>query len=757
MSRSRATTVITAGILALTGGSALADDAAPAITEETYIEELTIVGSREDARQTTGAARYIGPEELRRFAYADVQRIARSVPGVSIQTEDGYGLRPNISIRGVATERSGRITLLEDNVLIAPAPYSAPSAYYFPTPGRMHAFEVVKGPAAITQGPYTVGGAFNMVSTPIPRDLSGFVLAEGGEDATYRLHAHYGGYTEAGFGFLVETHQWDSDGFQSIDRTSNDTGLDVEDNMVKLSWAPADSRHRFDLKYQYAEQTSEQSYLGLTDVDFDNDAFRRYGLSALDTIDTEHEQWVLSYQFALTETLSFSVTGYDNDHERDWFKTEGIDLDGSPNAQAFSRTSWFNVIQAVNRGEDVNGVSAAELQAILDGDLDTAPGSIQLRSNARDYYSRGVQGGVNWVGNTGALSHELEFRVRYHEDEEDRLQRNSTYSQVGGELVLDDIGLLGNAGNRIQEAEAWSMHVYDRIELGRWVFTPGLRYEDIDQKRTRWEIRDGLTTDPSSRDPSNLRDTRENQTDVWLPGIGVLYNLSDSLAVLGGVHKGFSAPSNAPDVDEEEAVNYEFGFRYATERLSADVIGFYTDYDNLLGECTSSSGSNCEIGDAFNGDAATIAGVEIEAALELLPNRALSMPLELTYTYMNAEFDSDIADTDFFGDVSEGDPLPYIPDHQLLLSLGLVDTRWSVYLSANYIDDVCVRASCNAFEKTDDTLVFDLAGTYDVNDFMSLFARVENLTEEDDLLGRQPYGARPSKDRTAAVGVRVTF
>ncbi len=748
----------TATLLVSLGGIGAASADEPAERADTrYIEEITIIGTRDNVDRITGAASFIGPEILQKFEYADIQRISRNIPGVSIQTEDGYGLRPNISIRGVATERSGRITLLEDNVLIAPAPYSAPAAYYFPTSGRMHAFEVVKGPAAITQGPYTIGGAFNMVSTPIPQDFGGAVLAEAGEDSTYRVHGSYGGYTDSGFGFLLETHQWDSDGFQSIDRSSSDTGLNVEDYTVKLSYAPDDSRHRIDLKYQYAEQDSEQSYLGLTDNDFNGDALRRYGLSEKDNINTEHEQWMLSYQYAFSDTLSFNVTGYDNDHERDWFKTEGIDLDGSPNAQDFSRVSWFNVVQAINLNEPVDGTTPDELQAILDGTADTAPGAVQLRSNSREYYSRGVQGGFNWQLTTGALEHDLEFQLRYHEDEEDRLQRNSTYTQIDGALVLDDEGLLGNAGNRVQEAEAWSAYIYDRIEFGNWVFTPGLRYEDIDQKRTRWEIREGLTDDPSSRDPDNLRDTRSNSTDVWLPGLGVLYNISSSLAVLGGVHKGFSAPSNAPDVDEEEAINYELGFRYADDRFSADVIGFYTNYDNLLGECTSSSGSDCEIGDAFNGDAASIYGIEIEAGVELLPNRSISMPLQLTYTYMDAEFDSDIADTDFFGDVSEGDPLTYIPDHQMLRTLGLVGGRWSTYLSANYVDDVCVRPSCGPFEKTDDSLVFDISASYDITQAINLYARVENLTDEEDLMARQPYGARPNKDRNAAVGVRVTF
>ncbi len=115
------------------------------------IEEMTIIGDREDAANTAGSAQVLDSEELEKYAFADVQQILRAVPGVSVQLEDGYGLRPNLSIRGTATERSGRITLLEDNVLIAPAPYSAPSAYYFPTAGRMHQVEVLKGSAAIKQ------------------------------------------------------------------------------------------------------------------------------------------------------------------------------------------------------------------------------------------------------------------------------------------------------------------------------------------------------------------------------------------------------------------------------------------------------------------------------------------------------------------------------------------------------------------------------------------------------------------------------
>lgn len=711
------------------------------------LEEVTIIGDAEAAGRISGSAHFIGPDQLKLFSYSDIERVLRAVPGVSLQLEDGYGLRPNISIRGVSTERSGRVTLLEDNVLIAPAPYSAPSAYYFPTPGRMHAFEVVKGPAAITQGPYTIGGALNMVSMPIPDRAEGRVFIETGQEASHRLHATYGSRLDSGFGFLLETHQWLSDGFQSVDRSNRDAGLNVQDYTVKLGYAPANSRHAVELKFQYADQRSNQSYLGLTDTDFRNNPTRRYGLSALDKIDTEHKQVILRYNFALSEALSLSATAYNNDHKRTWFKTEGIDLDGSPNAQALRRTSWSSIIRAVNTGSAVSGVAASRLQQILDGDLDTAPGSIQIRSNAREYFSRGIQLGLNWSGMTGPLRHSLEIGLRYHQDEEDRLQRNSSYRQLNGALQLSDRGVLGNAGNRVQEAQALAVHIYDTIEYGRWVLTPGLRLESIDQKRTRYR---------GGRNRS-FRDSRENDTDVLLPGFGAIYTLDERQSLLAGIHKGFTAPSNSPGVREEEALNYEFGYRFNDGERQAEIIGFWSDYDNLLGECTASSGTNCSVGDAFNGDAATVQGIEVALSGNLAADSAYRVPVALSYTYTDAQFDTDIADTDFFGDVGKGDPIPYIPEHQMQLSLGYESSNWGAYLNTRYSSAVCTRAACGAFQKTDSSLVVDLSGNIQLSEAVNVFARIENLTDEQDIVARQPYGARPNKPLTAFIGARFDF
>ena len=74
---------------------------------------------------------------------------------------------------------------------IAPAPYAAPAAYYFPRIPRMSAVEVSKGPAAIKYGPQTVAGAISMLSEPIP-DATGRVGGKldllGGDFDTFRGH-----------------------------------------------------------------------------------------------------------------------------------------------------------------------------------------------------------------------------------------------------------------------------------------------------------------------------------------------------------------------------------------------------------------------------------------------------------------------------------------------------------------------------------------------------------------------------------------
>ena len=105
--------------------------------------------------------------------------------------------------------------------------------------------------------------------------------------------------------------------------------------------------------------------------------------------------------------------------------------------------------------------------------------------------------------------------------------------------------------------------------------------------------------------------------------------------------------------------------------------------------------------------------------------------------------------------MSAGDPIPYIPENQMNLSIGAQNGEWSIYATVNYVDAVCVRASCGIFEETDSSTTLDLAGHYKINDTTSVSFKLENATDSEDILGRQPYGARPNKSQTTSIGFRI--
>ncbi|MBT6245353.1 MAG: ligand-gated channel, partial [Gammaproteobacteria bacterium] len=133
------------------------------------------------------------------------------------------------------------------------------------------------------------------------------------------------------------------------------------------------------------------------------------------------------------------------------------------------------------------------------------------------------------------------------------------------------------------------------------------------------------------------------------------------------------------------------------------------------------------------------------------------MPLSISYTWLDSRFDSDIADTDFFGDVSRGDPIPYLPEQQLQLATGLVGPRWSHFINLNFQMGVCVRASCGPFEKTENNTTLDLTSQLELNGATQIFFKIENALNAQRIVGRQPYGARTNRNKAATLGFRLSL
>ncbi|MGB5227772.1 MAG: TonB-dependent receptor plug domain-containing protein, partial [Eudoraea sp.] len=297
--------------------------------EEVVLSANAILGSKFQAKNRTGSAYYASQPELLKYNYTDINRVLRSVPGVTLVEEDGFGLRPNISLRGTSPERSAKITLMEDGVLIAPAPYSAPAAYYFPSVARMQAVEILKGSSQVQYGPFTTGGAINMISSEIPETFSASLLASYGSYNSGEIHAKLGGSKER-FGYHIEYLNFNSDGFKELDNGGN-TGFDKNDLVAKFrinTASKAKVRQVLDLKFQYSDEDSNETYVGLTDQDFEITPFRRYAGSQIDEMVNDHIQAAATYILDFSDYFHITTTAYYNGFSRNWYKLDAVTLNG---------------------------------------------------------------------------------------------------------------------------------------------------------------------------------------------------------------------------------------------------------------------------------------------------------------------------------------------------------------------------------------------------------------------------------------------
>ena len=697
------------------------------------LDTVTIIGKRADVADIPGSAHIVDSEELAEFAQSDVLRVLRSVPGVYVQEEEGFGLRPNIGIRGSGLDRSARIALLEDGVLIAPAPYAASSAYYFPTQRRMSAVEVLKGPASIAVGPRTTGGAMNMISTPIPDALGATADLRLGDNSTMDVHVNAGDRGER-FSWLLETVQAQSDGFKSIEGpVGGDTGFDVQDYIAKIQVDsdPTSSVYQsLRVKLGYTDQLSYQTYLGLTDEDFAVTPYNRYAASANDNFQSQHEQYQATYVIDTDKNWRGEVTAYRNDFSRNWYKVQSVggESAGDVLADPTSFATEYGYLTGTTSADD----------------------AIQIRANNRTYNSQGVQARIEWDLGFGDTDVSLNTGIRIHADEEDRFQHQDGYRMEDGTLILTTAAAGGSQSNRVSDATVTSYFVDTEIRTGAWIFTPGVRFEDIELTRY-----DYATADPTrAQGPTRVR---RNSVQVFIPGAGALYRLNNEWRLLAGVHKGFNPPGPGSSAKEESSINFEAGVRYHNDELRFESIYFRNDYDNLVGTVTDSTGGGGVIGDQFDGGEVIVSGLEMSTDYSF-GTGLFDIPVGLKYTWTNeAEF-KNAFDSGFdpWGQVEVGDALPYIPEHQLRVSAGLRSERFRVTLAANYVGKMRTKAGQGAYDPREmvrSHVVWDAIATWNFTESLSTYVKIDNLLDETYRAARRPAGSRPGLPRTAYLGL----
>lgn len=689
--------------------------------------ELNVVGSKET--ETAGSVHSVKKKALERFKYDDPTAVFLTIPGVYARGEDGYGLRPNIGIRGGNSDRSKKITLTEDGVLLGPAPYSAPAAYYFPIMARLRGVRVTKGPAAIVNGPQTIGGAIDLLTEDVPTSPQGLLDVAYGSYGYNKLHAREG-LSGDNVGVLIEGIHLGSTGFKQLDG-GGDTGFTRREIMGKAAWLIADGKVSQDLglKVTYSHEVSNETYVGLTDADFRNTPYRRYISSKLDRMELNRFSVVATHIARFGRDFTITTNVYRHDYRRVWRKVNGLRGADIRNVFANPTTGANSLFYGVLTG---NVDSAGAEQAILIG------------PNDRTFVSEGVQSVARYAYKKDDFEDRLEYGARIHFDSIDRRHTQDGFLMRGGELVPDGRATETTADERASTL-AMALYVANAIAWKRLIVTPGVRVEmlrsQFDNRRTG---------------------TRSVGTErVVLPGLGTYVGVTKNLALIAGVYRGYSPPPPGSTLvtRAEDAVNWEGGVRWSSKRLRAEVIGFFNDYRNLTDVCTFSNG--CIVGEdrQYDAGAVRVYGMEAYVETEARTEIGVAIPMRLSWTLTQTRFLSSFSSVDpQFGDVTEGDELPYVPRYQLGAMIGAETKRWGIAAQALYIGRMREQAGQGAFDDkltTDASFIVDVSGTFKINSWLGVYLNARNLTNQAYLAGRRPFGARPGAPRTIQAGLKI--
>jgi len=702
----------------LTPGATLSIDVT--LEPGTFTESVTVIASHLGGRWETleripGSIEVIEPELMARSHPFSSSEALRKATGVNVRDEEGFGLRPNIGLRGLNPTRSTKVLLLEDGLFVSYAPYGDNASYYHPPIERFQSIEVMKGSSQIAYGPVTVGGVINYLTPAPPLDPSGYAMVTAGNRDFFDAKLAYGG-TWGSTGFLIDATRKQGDGAR------DNVHSEVNDVTLKLVQTLG-PRQTLTFKGNYYGEDSNVTYSGLRQSEYEqdprqnpfaNDYFYgdRYGASA-------------THSFLLESDALLTTRVY---------------------GMAFSRDWWRQSSNSSQRPNDADDPSCGGM-----ANLNTTCGN---QGRLRDYSHFGVDSRLRFSHGLFGARSEAEFGGRLHFEDQNRIQQNGDRpASRSGVTVEDDE----------RKNDAYSLFIQNRTLLGDWTITPGVRVEGVGYERTNHLANGGAGA--------------SGATDLvqWVPGIGASYRIGAAGTAFGGVHRGWAPPrtediiSNTTggvvELDPELSWNYELGVRSEpSPGLRVDATWFRMDYENQVVPASVAGGHGATL---TNGGETLHQGFELGAKLDF--GEAFSIPLDLfarvAYTLIpTAEFQGGRFST-VAGSTTvsvDGNRLPYAPENLLNASFGYRHSSGldlfleAVLVGEQFADDL------NSIDPSADGqrglipghTIWNATANYEWNENRcTLFVTVKNLTDRLYIADRA-RGIVPGSPRLVQVGVR---
>ena len=684
------------------------------LTEDVVVVAGEIAGSHDRLRRLPGSVDVVDRETLVNSRVMTTNEALRKVAGVTVRDEEGFGLRPNIGIRGMNPTRSTKVLLLEDGIPLTYALYGDNASYYHPPIDRFERLEVLKGGAQIAYGPQTVGGAVNYLTPRPPMQPTGSLTLTGGNRDYVNGHGSYGA-TLGRTGFLLDYMRKQGNGSREhLDFQLNDVNGKVVQGIG--------ASQTLTLRGNYYSEDSNVTYSGLRQDEyladpranpFRNDFFYadRYGVSA-------------THAAAISGNVALTTNVYWNSFRRHW---------------------WRQSSNSAQRPNDAGDAACGGM-----ANLHTTCGN---EGRLREYYAWGVEPRFSVHHRVFGVPSETDFGVRAHFENQDREQRNGDTPTARSGVLVE---------NNLRTNTAYSTFVQNRFLLGGWTITPGVRVEHVGYERTNRLAHNGVGV---AGDTSLTR---------LIPGIGVSHTTGERVTLFAGAHRGFAPPrtedviSNSGgviDLDPELSWNYEAGVRSTLRPgVSVDATLFRMDYENQIVPASLAGGVGATL---TNGGETLHQGLELRAQVDSAPltGSAHDVYLRVAYTYLPvADFAGvRVSGISGFGTVSvSGNRLPYAPEQMASIGVGYargaLDARLeAVRTSAQFGDDL------NTVEPTADGqrglipgyTVWNAAVNYTVAR-STVFLTVKNLFDELFIVDRT-RGILPGSPRLVQMGVRFGF
>lgn len=615
------------------------------VAAEVSVTTSYLAGTPESLADVPGSIERIDPQRLEYSRVFNFSEALRKLSGVNVRDEEGFGLRPNIGIRGTNPSRSTKVLLLEDGVPLGFAPYGDNSAYYHPPVERFESIEVMKGSGQIAYGPQTIAGLINYLTPNPPQKPTFNLKLEAGNERFFNGLIG-GGATFGKLGFITNFNHKLGDGARE------NTRFKLYDLASKATYTLND-RNALTAKFSFFREDSNLTYTGATAAEFaanprgnifKNDFFngRRYGFS-------------LQHVAVLTSKIDLTTNFYSNYFSRDWWRQ--------------TSNSSERPLRLFRPGDPTNPISDADCLSLAD--LNTTCGN---RGNLRDYLTLGFEPRLRAFFDLGALRNELQLGFRIHREDQ---HRESKY----GDLPNSRDGIFNERNER--RTLAYSGFVQNRFVWKDLAVTPGVRIEKIDFERSNLLTSTGV---PAMG--------KTSLTQV-IPGVGVAYSGLKNTTLFAGVHRGFAPPrvedvvtnsGGVVDLDSELSWNYEAGVRTRPMRgLDLAATFFRNDYQNQIvassiasGTQLTNGGRTLQQGFEFTGSLNSGAifrsphNFYFQTAYTLLPTaefrgERLSSVTSASILNVYCPAERRVTNT---GCVITGNRLPYAPKQLLTSSLG---------------------------------------------------------------------------------------